>query len=53
VEGVILTVGPLQELVASKRAADRPKDRLFLKLHKEIIEAMLDQSTLNKSDPEP
>ena len=28
-------------VLAAKQAADRPKDRLFLELHKELIEAML------------
>jgi hypothetical protein len=41
VEGVKLRVGPLQGLVTSKQTADRPKDRLFLEQHKEIIETML------------
>jgi hypothetical protein len=41
VESVRLRVGSLQSLVNSKRAADRPKDRLFLELHKEMIDTVL------------
>jgi hypothetical protein len=41
VEGVRIRVGRLQDLVKSKRTADRPRDRLFLEQHKEIIENML------------
>jgi hypothetical protein len=41
VEGVTLRVGSLQRLVRSKRTADRPKDRLFLELHKEMIDTLL------------
>jgi hypothetical protein len=41
VEGTIIRVGPLQALVKSKRLADRPKDRLFLEQHSEIIDSLL------------
>lgn len=41
VEETPIRVGPLQGLVKSKRRADRPKDRLFLEQHKEIIDSLL------------
>jgi len=41
VEGVAVRVGALDELVASKQSADRPKDKLFLEQHKEVIQSML------------
>jgi hypothetical protein len=41
VEEASVRVGDIGALVASKVAADRPKDRLFLELHKETIEALL------------
>jgi hypothetical protein len=41
VENTPVRVGDIAALVASKTAADRPKDRLFLELHKETIEALL------------
>jgi len=41
VQDTPLRVGDIGALVASKVAADRPKDRLFLELHKETIEALL------------
>jgi len=41
VEDTIIRVGPLQALVKSKQLADRPKDRLFLEQHGEIINSLL------------
>jgi hypothetical protein len=43
-EGVTLRVGALQDLVKSKQLTDRPKDRLFLEIHREMIEALLRKS---------
>ncbi len=41
VEGVTLYIGRLQQLINSKRAANRSKDELFLEQHKETIQSML------------
>jgi hypothetical protein len=43
VEGVCIHVGRLQQLIKSKRTANRPKDELFLEQHKETIQSMLRQ----------
>jgi len=40
-EGVNIHVGRLQQLIKSKRTANRPKDELFLEQHKEVIQSML------------
>jgi hypothetical protein len=44
-EGVNINVGQLQQLIKSKRAANRPKDELFLEQYKEAIQSMLRQRT--------
>ena len=44
-EGVTIHVGRLQQLIKSKRTANRPKDALFLEQHKETIEALLRRRT--------
>jgi len=37
VEGVALPVASLRDIVASKAAVGRPKDRLFLATHEEAL----------------
>ena len=44
-EGVNINVGRLQHLIKSKRAANRPKDELFLEQHKDAIQSMLGRGT--------
>jgi len=41
VAGVDLPVARLSQIVASKAAAGRPKDRLFLETHKEALRELL------------
>jgi predicted nucleotidyltransferase len=40
-DGVATPVAHLEDIVASKRAADRPKDRLFLAAHEEQLRRLL------------
>jgi hypothetical protein len=44
-EGVKINVGQLEQLIKSKRTANRPKDELFLEQHKESIQSMLRRRT--------
>jgi hypothetical protein len=41
VGGTMLRVGPLEELLRSKQLAGRPKDRVFLEVHRAALEEML------------
>ena len=44
VEGGILRVAPLKDLIRSKELAGRPKDKLFLETYREALSKMLGRS---------
>jgi hypothetical protein len=51
IEGVQVPVAPLEAIVASKAAADRPKDRLFLATHEEALRQLLGRESGRTTRP--